>query len=373
MEIIKGKYAQALVYSEDIEDYAAAQIKMICDNEVSKGSTIRVMPDVHPGKVGCIGFTQTIADRVIPHLLGVDIGCGMTCAKVKSKNLEFQKLDKVIRERVPAGFKARDQVHSKAEEFDQSQLKCFKSINEAKALISLGTLGGGNHFIEVDKAEDGGLYIVIHTGSRHLGKEVTDYYVDAGAKAIKEKGESVPYEMTYLEGDLMRDYLDDVAVTTQYAALNREIILDEILRGMKLKTEEVFSCIHNYVGRLPDGRSILRKGAISALSGERVIIPVNMRDGILLGIGKGNEDWNCSAPHGSGRILRRDAVKNLHTVSEFKKEMKGIYCTCIDAGTLDEAPFAYRGLEFIREAVKDTVEITEVLRPVFNYKAGERK
>lgn len=372
METIKGKYAQALVYSNDIEDYAAAQIKMICDNVVSKDSVIRVMPDVHPGKVGCIGFTQTITDRVIPHILGVDIGCGMTCAKVKAKNVEFQKLDKVIRERVPAGFKARSQVHSKAEGFDFSTLMCFKSINRDKALLSLGTLGGGNHFIEVDKAEDGALYIVIHTGSRHLGKEVTDYYVEAGARVLKEKGESVPYEMTCLEGDLMRDYLNDVVVTTQYASLNREIILDEILKGMKLKAEKVFSCIHNYVGRLPDGRNILRKGAISALSGEQVIIPINMKDGILLGVGKGNEEWNYSAPHGSGRILRRDMVKNLHTVSEFKKEMKGIYCTCIDAGTLDEAPFAYRGLEFIREAVKDTVEITEILRPVYNFKGGEK-
>ena len=370
VQIINGTYADALVYSDDMEEYARAQLKMICDNEVSKDSDIRVMSDVHPGKVGTIGLTMTIGERVIPHLLGVDIGCGMTCAKIKAKNIEMQKLDKVIRERVPAGFKVRESVHPKAEEFDLSALNCHRNINEDKALRSLGTLGGGNHFIEADKGEDGSLYLVIHTGSRHTGKEVTDYYVDAGSRLLKESGENVSYEMTYLTGDLMEDYLSDVAVMTEYAALNRQIILDEILRGMKLKAEEVFSCMHNYVGILPDGRRILRKGAISAMEGERVIIPVNMRDGIIMGIGKGNPDWNYSAPHGSGRVLRRDEVKDHHTVSEFKKEMKGIYCTCIGAGTLDEAPFAYRGIEVLKEAVKDTVDIKEVLRPVFSFKGG---
>jgi len=370
METIKGTYANALVYSDDMEEYARAQLKMICDNEVAKDSDIRVMSDVHPGKVGTIGLTMTIGERVIPHLLGVDIGCGMTCAKIKAKNIEMQKLDKVIRERVPAGFKIRESVHPKAEEFDLSALKCHGNINEAKARLSLGTLGGGNHFIEVDKGGDGSLYLVIHTGSRHTGKEVTDHYVDAGSRLLKESGENVSYEMTYLTGDLMEDYLSDVAVMTEYAALNRQIILDEILRGMKLKAEEVFSCMHNYVGILPDGRRILRKGAISAMEGEKVIIPVNMRDGIIMGIGKGNPDWNYSAPHGSGRALRRDEVKNHHTVSEFKKEMKGIYCTCIGTGTLDEAPFAYRGIEVLKEAVRDTVDIKEVLRPVFNFKGG---
>ncbi len=370
VQIINGTYADALVYSDDMEEYARAQLKMICDNEVAKDSDIRVMSDVHPGKVGTIGLTMMIGERIIPHLLGVDIGCGMTCAKIKAKNIEMQKLDKVIRERVPAGFKIRESVHPKAEEIDLSALKCHGNINGDKALRSLGTLGGGNHFIEADKGGDGSLYLVIHTGSRHTGKEVTDHYVDAGSRLLKESGENVSYEMTYLTGDLMEDYLSDVAVMTEYAALNRQIILDEILRGMKLKAEEVFSCMHNYVGILPDGRRILRKGAISAMEGERVIIPVNMRDGIIMGIGKGNPDWNYSAPHGSGRVLRRDEVKKHHTVSEFKKEMKGIYCTCIGTGTLDEAPFAYRGIEVLKEAVRDTVDIKEVLRPVFNFKGG---
>lgn len=258
-----------------------------------------------------------------------------------------------------------------ADDFDAERLHCHKHIHQDKTTLSLGTLGGGNHFIEVDKDEEGKLYIIVHTGSRHLGKEVTDYYVDAGARVLKENGEEVPYPMTWLEGELMENYIADVNVVQEYAQLNRELILAEILKGMKLKETEQFSSVHNYVGTLGESR-ILRKGAISAKSDERVIIPINMRDGVLLGTGKGNPDWNESAPHGSGRSMRRDEVKNHYTVSAFKNEMKGIYCSCIGAYTLDEAPFAYRPIDRLLENVKDTVEVTHILKPVYNFKAGGR-
>ena len=369
MEIIKGKYSEAKVFADDMEDYARAQLQMMCDNPVSEGSRIRVMPDVHPGTVGTIGLTMTVGKKVIPNLLGIDIGCGMTCAAVKEKRVEMQKLDKVIRECIPAGFRTRKKEHHMAEGFGLERLYCYKHIHKEKAALSLGTLGGGNHFIEVDKDEDGRLYVIVHSGSRHLGKEVTDYYVDEGAALLKKRGMEVPYPMTWLEGELMEDYIHDVGVAQEYAHLNRDIILAEILKGMKLKEAERFSSAHNYMETLAGGR-VLRKGAISAAKGEKVIIPVNMRDGVILGIGKGNTDWNESAPHGSGRCMRRDAVKSRYTVSAFKNEMKGIYCSCIGADTLDEAPFAYRAMEKLLGNIEDTVEVTRRLKPIYNFKAG---
>ena len=281
MEIIKGIFAEARVFTNDMEDYARAQLQMICDNPVSEGSHIRVMPDVHPGKVGTIGLTMTVGNRIIPHLLGIDIGCGMSCVKIKEKRLEMQKLDKVIRENVPTGFAIRKKVHHLAEAFETESLRCKKHINQEKAHHSLGTLGGGNHFIEVDKDDEGYLYLTVHSGSRHLGKEVTEHYVDAGAKLLKERGEEVPHPLTWLEGRLMEDYIADVKEVQAYAALNREIILSEILKGMKLKAVESFSCVHNYLDNR-DGERILRKGAISAKEGEKVIIPVNMRMALFL-------------------------------------------------------------------------------------------
>lgn len=369
MRKIEGIYAVANVYTNDIEDYAVAQLQMICDNEVSKGSDIRVMPDVHPGKVGTIGLTMTVGDRIIPNLLGVDIGCGMRILRVKAKNIEGMRLDKVIRENVPAGFDVRPKVHHMAESFDLTRLHCYRHVNAEKALKSLGTLGGGNHFIEIDKGENG-LYLVIHTGSRHLGAEITEFYIREGQKVLKDRDEAVPYEVTYIEGALKEDYIHDVAIAQEFAELNRSIISKEILKGMKWKTDDEYESVHNYISTLSDGRLILRKGAISAKQNERVIIPINMRDGAILGIGKGNQEWNNSAPHGSGRKLKREDVNQNYTVSEFKTAMKGIYSTCIGSGTLDEAPFAYRRLEDILENISPTVEVKEVIRPVYNYKAG---
>ncbi len=369
MKTVKGIYAEAKIFTDDVEDYAKAQVKMICDNEVAEGSTICMMPDIHPGKVAPIGLSMKVTDKIIPQLLGVDIGCGMTCVKVNKSSVEFQKLDKIIRENVPAGFAIRKEPHHMAEEFSYEGLHCIRHINRNKADRSLGTLGGGNHFIELDKGTDGSLYLVVHTGSRHLGEEVAEYYTKLASSSLKEQGKEVPYYMSYLEGENKKAYVEDVQIIKRYAEWNRQIIVREILKGMKWKAAEQFSTAHNYL----DESGILRKGSVSARKDEKVIIPANMKEGILLGTGKGSEEWNYSAPHGSGRRLKREDAKNRYTVSEFKKEMKGIYSSCVGAETLDEAPFAYRSITEIAEQIKDTVEITELLKPVYNFKAGSRK
>lgn len=299
----------------------------------------------------------------------------MTLAQIKGKKNEYQKLDTVIRDSVPSGFNNRSKAHRFADEFDFNALRCASHVRTDKAILSLGSLGSGNHFIEVDKDEDGNLYVVIHTGSRHLGKEVTEYYLNEGQKYLMDNGIDVPYEITWLEGKLKEDYLHDLQIVQQFASLNREIILDELVKGMKWKILDSYECIHNYVDASEEtlntfGAPMLRKGAISAKKDEQVIIPINMRDGIILGTGLGNTEWNCSAPHGSGRIMKREDVKNNFTVSAFKTEMKGIYSSCIGKDTLDEAPFAYRPIDEIAEVISDTVTINKIIRPVYNFKAG---
>lgn len=376
MYTINGIYGNATIFPTNnpdtaIDQYAIAQLQMLCDNPVSENSKICVMPDVHPGKVCTIGLTMTVGDIILPNIVGIDIGCGITLAKIKGKKCEFQKLDATIRENIPSGFQLRKNAHHLAEEFDFSRLYCARAIRHEKASLSLGTLGSGNHFIEVDKDNENNLYLVIHSGSRYLGKEVTEYYLNKGHELLKDK--NVPYELTYLSGTLKEEYLRDVQLVQEYAALNREIILKEILKGMKWKMTKSYSCIHNYIERATDSYCnlpILRKGAISAKKGEQVIIPINMRDGIILGTGLGNADWNASAPHGSGRVAKREDIRATHTVYEFKQEMKGIYSSCIAKDTLDEAPFAYRPLDDIKESIKETVTINQILRPIYNFKAG---
>lgn len=375
MITIYGKYTNASVYTTNneeyaIDDYARKQLQMICNHPCAAGSKIRVMPDVHPGKVGTIGLTMTVGDTLLPSLVGVDIGCGMTIAKIKAKNVEYQKLDTVIREHVPSGGSIRKSAHRLSHSIDLTKLHCYKAIDERKAGLSIGTLGGGNHFIEVDKDCDGEFYIVIHSGSRHLGVEVTEYYLREGQheSQMKKQGHA-SYEMTCLEGDLLKSYLLDLAIAQEYAKINREAMLDEIVRGMKWRIIDSYTCIHNYVD-FSDDIPVLRKGAIRANAGERVIIPINMRDGIILGTGLGNADWNCSAPHGSGRIYRRSEVKEHHTLSEFKKAMEGIHSICVNKDTLDESPFAYRRIEDIVDVIKDTVRVDKIIRPVYNFKSG---
>lgn len=382
MEILKGIHTSAVIYltenpETNIDQYARSQIQMLCDTEALAGSRIRIMPDVHPGKVGTIGFTATIKDKLMPLLIGIDIGCGMTIAHIAKGRKEWQRLDSVIRDNIPSGFAIRKSAHALSSNFAYEKLHCARHIRSSKAALSLGTLGGGNHFIEVD-SDGNDIYIVVHSGSRHLGKEITDYYMTEGQKTLKEKGISVPYELTWLEDVLLDSYLHDSQIVQEYAELNRQIMIAEILKGMKWKADDIWTCPHNYIATDDDtlnlfGSPMLRKGAISAKAGERVIIPINMKDGIILGTGLGNRDWNCSAPHGAGRILKREDVRSRYTLSSFKSEMKGIYTSCVGKDTLDEAPFAYRGLQDILDVIGETVQVDKVLRPFYNFKAGNEK
>ena len=381
METINGTYTSAVLHlaenpTTNIDPYARSQITMLCNTEALTGERIRIMPDVHPGKVGTIGFTTTIGKKLMPLLIGIDVGCGITVAHITKGKKEWQRLDSVIREDIPSGPAVRKAPHPATDTFDLNDLRCAKHIKKDHAMLSLGTLGGGNHFIEVDQGEDG-LFLVIHSGSRHLGKEITEHYMNAGQKHLKELGVELPYEMTWLEGDLKNDYLHDVKCGQEYASLNRHVMVDEILRGMKWKADDVWDCPHNYIAADSETLSIfnapiLRKGAISAKEGERVVIPINMKEGIILGTGLGNKEWNCSAPHGAGRLMKRADVKNHFTLSHFKAEMKGIYSSCVGKETLDEAPFAYRTMKDIASVIGDTVRIEQILTPVYNYKAGSK-
>lgn len=369
MQTIIGNCTTAKIFTDNVELSALNQITALTNNPVFKGSDIRIMPDVHAGKAGPIGFTSTFNDIIMPNIVGVDIGCGMTMYILdKVKNVDFNKLDKFIKQNIPSGFKIRKDTHNLAYTVHLDYLECYTHVNIDKAMMSVGTLGGGNHFIELDRFSNGDIALVVHTGSRHLGLEVCEYYLKEGQKALKSKGINIPYEMTYLNGDLLEKYLNDIDIIQDFAARNRTAILDDICKYMKWDIRETHSCIHNYVDI---ENNIVRKGAISAKEGEYVIIPANMRDGIILGTGKENPDWNYSAPHGAGRIMKRSDVKNNYTVSAFKKEMEGIYTTSVSADTLDEAPFVYKNIDEIIENIKDTVEIKEVIKPIYNFKAGK--
>lgn len=369
---IKGKYNEAIVYTDILEDTAYDQIQTLCEQAYTKDSRIRIMPDVHAGAGCTIGTTMTVKDKVVPNLVGVDIGCGVETIQIKNKHIELEKLDKLIYEKIPSGFKIREDAHKYNEDIDLNQLKCLESgkINLMRAEKSLGTLGGGNHFIEVDKDEEGKLYLQVHSGSRHLGLEVANYYQNQAFYALEQsqvKGE-IQKPLAYVEGQLFEDYLHDMKLVQRFALLNRKAIMAELIRGMKLKVVEAFTTIHNYIDL---EEMILRKGAVSAKEGEKLIIPINMRDGSLICIGKGNEEWNCSAPHGAGRLMSRATAQNSYTVSEFKKQMKGIYSTSIKAETLDECPMAYKNMEDIVNNIGETVVIKNRIKPIYNFKASE--
>lgn len=402
VKTVEGRYNTAKVYTDIIEDTALAQIKALCDQEYVKDLKVRIMPDVHAGAGCTIGTTMTIRDAVVPNLVGVDIGCGMETIRLKGKHLELGKLDKLIYEKIPSGFDIREKVHKLNDEIDLTQLRCLKPamIHLDHAVRSLGTLGGGNHFIEVDKDEEGFLYVVVHSGSRHLGLEVAGYYqeqayrslngvsrkdikklideykktgreqeIESAVEAMKAQVKTgIPKALAYCHGELMEDYIHDMKIVQRFAMLNRKAVMDELIRGMKLKVEEEFTTIHNYIDT---DAMILRKGAVSAKKGETLLIPINMRDGSLICEGKGNEEWNFSAPHGAGRLMSRRKARESYTVSQFKKEMAGIFTTSVNAQTLDECPMAYKGMEDIVKNIGDTVEIKKIIKPVYNFKAGE--
>jgi RNA-splicing ligase RtcB len=324
------------------------------------------MPDVHASRGCVIGTSMSFKDKIAPSLIGVDIGCGMSAIKLRHARMDAVKLDKLIREKIPAGALKRRTAHRFADEAGIEEMLCASFIRKDMATLCVGTLGGGNHFIEVDKSDDGSLWLIIHSGSRHLGAEVAAYYQDMAHRACGD----IAYEHAFLEGEQMRAYLHDVAIAQRFAQINRKAIADEIMRGMKWDTEYSFECVHNYIDT---ELNILRKGAVSARDGEDVIIPLNMRDGCLICKGKGNGEWNFSAPHGAGRMMSRADARGSLTLSQYKKEMKGIYTTSVSRETIDESPMAYKPMEKIISQISPTVDIVERLKPVYNFKPGEKE
>lgn len=363
------KYNQIKVFTDELESSAESQLRTMCEQPFMANNKIRVMPDVHAG-VGCtIGTTMTIGNYVVPNMVGVDIGCGMLTVKLEEKRLNLPELDSFIRQNIPSGREVRERPHRSHGRIDLEQLLCYNKVDTRRAKESLGTLGGGNHFIEIDKDNEDNLYLVIHTGSRNLGLQVAQFYQKKAYEAVGGRKQSdIPYELAPLSGQDMADYLHDMAVMQRYAALNREIIKEEILKGLKLHEVEAFSTIHNYIDM---DAMILRKGAVSAKMGERLLIPINMRDGSLICTGLGNEDWNCSAPHGAGRLFSRTEAENHFSVSEFKKQMEGIFTTSVSQDTLDEAPMAYKPMVHILQHIKDTASVDKIIRPIYNFKASE--
>ncbi len=396
---LRGKYNTAKIFTDQADEDSISQVIQLCNQPFAQGSRIRLMPDIHAGAGCTIGTTMTISDKASPNLVGVDIGCGMEVIQLREKHIELQKLDKLIYEKIPSGFHIREETHPFFDEIELEELCCYKSINPLRAEKSLGTLGGGNHFIEANQDEEGNLYIVIHSGSRHLGLEVANYYQEKGWQALnrpseeqtaqriaqlKEAGREreiqkelekmksavrtdVPKSLAYVSGELFNQYIHDMEIVQKYAKLNRQAMMREIVKGMKLHPVDGFTVIHNYIDT---EAMILRKGAVSARQGERLLIPINMRDGSLICAGKGNDDWNQSAPHGAGRLMSRSAAKQSFTVSEFKKQMKNVYSTSVGKATLDECPMAYKSMEDITANIGPTAEILKVIRPIYNFKAG---
>lgn len=400
MIAIRGTYNTAKCFCKTLEPQARQQIQQVCDQRAFADSKIRIMPDVHAG-VGCtIGTTMTLTDKVVPGMVGVDIGCGMETVQLKETQIDFDELDRVIRTYIPSGHAIHSQPHPLAERLDLHELRCAKQIDIKRAQCSIGTLGGGNHFIEIDRGEDGFLYLVVHSGSRHLGAETASFYQKAGWKALqrgyqpfvqeamqqlkaqgreqeiarttakikREYTPDVPKELAYVSGELFDDYIHDMKLVQRFAVYNRQAMVQAILQNMHLTCIDAFSTIHNYIDT---DAMILRKGSVSAKRGETLLIPINMRDGSLICVGKGNTDWNESAPHGAGRLMSRTDAKQTLTLEQFQQSMRGIYTTCVQQSTLDESPMAYKNMDEIVEQIAPTADIVQRIRPVYNFKAAE--
>ena len=399
---IKGKVNTAICYAKVCEDMAIEQIRRMCDYEFTRGSRIRIMPDVHAGAGCTIGTTMTVVDKAVPNVVGVDIGCGMYTVNLGNVDIDFEKVDEAAHF-IPSGLTVWDE---KQEDFDLRELRCYSKLRNIEWLEnSLGTLGGGNHFTEIDRAADGTKYLVIHSGSRNIGKQVAEIYQEraverlsgkadrvkardelirelketgrnkeiAGAlrkleKEFAAKTPSVPEDLCYFYGPDFEDYLHDVEVCQRFARRNREKMAEVLLARTGLTAGEAFHTIHNYIDT---DEMILRKGAIAAHEGEKVLIPINMRDGSVLAIGKGNPEWNYSAPHGAGRLMSRRAARDKLDMAEYREAMKGIYTTSVSTSTLDEAPMAYKSLEDIIDVIRESVDVIEVLKPIYNFKAAE--
>ena len=397
---IKGKVNTAICYAKVVEDEAIEQIRRMCDYKMTEGSRIRIMPDVHSGKGCTIGTTMTITDKAVPNVVGVDIGCGMYTVELGKGDIDFMMVDAAAHY-IPSGTSVWE---GRKEKFDLTGLKCYRELKDTPRLArSLGTLGGGNHFIEIDEASDGTKYLVIHSGSRNLGKQVAEFYqrlavnlhrgygdylekrdgiirtykeegrkeeIQAALKQLKWEvfeGESpMPDDLCYLYGQYLEDYLHDVEICQAFAKRSRELMAEIICERAGLTAGEAFHTIHNYIDT---EEMILRKGSIAAHKGEKVLIPINMRDGSVIAIGKGNPEWNYCTPHGAGRIMSRTKAKETLSMEEYKAAMKDVFTTSVNESTLDEAPMAYKSLEDIIDVITESVDVIEVIKPVYNFKA----
>lgn len=395
------------IFTSNIEQEAIDQINTLLEQPAFENCKVRIMPDVHAGAGCVIGFTADLGDKVIPNIVGVDIGCGMLTVKLHPTEIDFKKLDNVIRKNIPCGRGVHTASSiNRCKYPDIQNLYCYHNLKDTKRFErSLGTLGGGNHFIEIDTDDEDNYYLIIHTGSRNLGKQVADYYQNLAIELMSGKDEfyakqtklieeykaqgrrkeiqaaikelhrqfnpnplNIPKELCYLTGEYREQYLHDMEICQDFAEVNRKQIASIIMKEMGWYTKDVWQTIHNYI---EIDTNMVRKGAISAKAGERVLIPINMRDGCIIGIGKGNEDWNCSAPHGAGRIMSRHKARETVSLDEFKDCMDGIFTTSVGVDTLDEAPMVYKPMDEIVENIKDTVEIEKIIKPVYNFKASE--
>lgn len=401
IEII-GRFNTAICYTNELEPSAYEQIEAVCNDEAFKASKIRIMPDVHAGKGCTIGTTMTIADKVVPNMVGVDIGCGMYTVALGNVHIDLEKFDEAAHS-IPSG---RNVWEGRQERFDLTVLRCYRYLRDTRRLErSLGTLGGGNHFIEIDADADGNQYLIIHSGSRNLGTQVAEFYqgiavdlnlgkeeyfkkrdeiirtykdegrrseIQAALKTLasewKDKEPTRPRELCYLYGSFMEDYLHDIHICQQFAKRNREKMAELLLEKTGLVAYDAFQTVHNYIDV---DEMILRKGSVSAKAGEKLLIPINMRDGSLICMGKGNADWNVSAPHGAGRLMSRSAAFEKLTMEEYEKQMAGIYTTCVNTSTLDESPMAYKNMDEIVENIRSTAEIVAHIKPIYNFKAAE--
>ena len=414
MTEITGRYNRAIVFTDTCDAATVAQVTNLLNQKCVEGSKIRIMPDCHAGAGCVIGTTMTVRDKVIPNLVGVDIGCGMLATKLKEKRIDLPKFDSVSQAEIPAGMRMRSIPHSLADSMSADELICCHQpgshVSPELFTLSLGTLGGGNHFWELDRDEEDNIWLVVHTGSRRSGKDVAEYYQkqayeslnglgnkrkeevisrrEAFIRQLREEGRekeinhllaewqaslpeakiTVPYEVSWCEGALFDDYIHDMRVMQQYAILNRRIITETILKKCRLHAVEQFETIHNYIDM---DHMILRKGSVSAREGERLLIPINMRDGALICIGKGNPDWNESAPHGAGRLMSRSEARSSISMKDYRNAMAGIFTTCVHKGTLDESPFAYKPIDEIVANIEPTAEIVSRIRPIYNFKAGD--
>jgi len=392
---LQGKYAEAKVFTDNIDEKCIAQIIEVCNEPFTKGSKIRIMPDTHVGKGAVIGTTMTITNKVVPNLVGVDIGCGMTVAKLKvqEKDICYNTLDKTIRTHVPSGFNIRKKAHPYAKEIPWKEV--ITPIDFERAKKSIGTLGGGNHFIELNIGSSGEIYLVIHSGSRNLGKQVAEHYQQRAYNELTRKSEQLRDEtiaalmkngrqadiqdelkklkiptvnkhLAYLEGQSFNDYLNDMTIAQKFATLNRKAMIESITTHMNWEITDIWESIHNFIDT---EHMILRKGATSAQKDEKLLIPINMRDGSIIAIGKGNSDWNYSAPHGAGRVMSRSQAKNKVKFEDFQASMKNVWTTSVNKNTIDESPFVYKPMEEILAHIGDSVDVLDIIKPLYNFKA----